>query len=227
MKAILPYSLLLFFILTCTKAHSQTFCTRPVEAFMAAPGGYAISGTALLEYSDFEALHFDNAFNTQSGPDLHVYLAKNFEAPPTPGNTNVDLGELISNSGAQSYPIPAGVAIDDYDYVLIHCLSFNHWWGGGLLGDIDCGVATHNATEEISISPYPNPATNFVMLNSPVHDLVKIMVMDMNGKIRITQLVSSQKQLKVDVSELETGMFFILGFDQKGAQLFRKKIITL
>ena len=202
MKAILPYSLLLFFILTCTKAHSQTFCTRPVEAFMAAPGGYAISGTALLEYSDFEA-------------------------PPTPGNTNVDLGELISNSGAQSYPIPAGVAIDDYDYVLIHCLSFNHWWGGGLLGDIDCGVATHNATEEISISPYPNPATNFVMLNSPVHDLVKIMVMDMNGKIRIMQPVSSQEQLKVDVSELETGMFFILGFDQKGAQLFRKKIITL
>ena len=53
------------------------------------------------------------------------------------------------------------------------------------------------------------------------------MVMDMNGKIRIMQPVSSQEQLKVDVSELETGMFFILGFDQKEAQLFRKKIITL
>jgi hypothetical protein len=193
---------------------------------MAAPGGYSISGTGLLEFSDFRALQFDNAFNTQSGPDLYVYLAINFEAPTAPGNTNLELGELVSNSGAQSYDIPLGVELDDYDYVLIHCKSFNHWWGGGLLGDIECGTATNILTDDISIIPYPNPATNYVILNSPVPDLVKIMVVDMNGKIRITQPVSSQEQLKVDVSELETGMFFILGLDQEGAQLFRKKIIT-
>jgi len=228
MKSILPSGLLLSFTLVCTISLSQnTICLRPVNAFMAAPGGYAINGTALLEYSDFEALHLDNAFNTQSGPDLHVYLAKNFEAPTAPGNTNVDLGELVSNSGASSYSIPAGVAIDDYDYVLIHCLSFNHWWGGGLLGDVSCTSATNKLTDDLSVSSYPNPATNFVIIDSPTASVAKIMVTDMNGRIRIAQPVSSQEQLKVDVSELETGMFIILGLDLKGTQLFRKMIVTL
>jgi hypothetical protein len=227
MKTMLPYGLLLSFILTSTFLHSQTTCTRSIQAFMAAPGGYSISGSALLEFSEFQVLNFDSAFGTQSGPDLHVYLAKNFEAPTAAGNTNIDLGQLISNSGAQSFNVPQGVAIGDYDYVLIHCKSFNHWWGGGLLGDINCATATQNLTDEISISPYPNPATNFVSINSPTPGTAKIVVVDINGRARITQPVSSQEQLKVDVSELEPGMFYILGYDVKGVQLFRKKIITL
>jgi hypothetical protein len=194
---------------------------------MAAPGGYSISGSALLEFADYHALHIDSAFGTQSGPDLHVYLAKNFEAPTAAGNTNIDLGELASNPGASSYAIPSGVAIEDYDYVLIHCKSFNHWWGGGLLGDVSCTSATNKLTDDLSVSSYPNPATNFVIIDSPTGGVAKIMVTDMNGRIRITQPVSSQEQLKVDVSELETGMFIILGLDLKGTQLFRKMIVTL
>jgi hypothetical protein len=227
MKSILLFSLIVSFSLDHTVSIGQT-CSQQITAFMAAPGGYNISGTGLLQADpEGTTLSFDNAFNTQSGPDLHVYLSINFESPTTPGNTNIDIAELTSNNGAQTYTIPSNVSLGDYNYVLIHCKSFNHWWGGGLLGEIDCGTATNNLTEEISISPYPNPATNYVIINSPTVNVTKIMIMDMNGRIRITQSVSSQEQLKVDINELENGMFFILGLNQQGAQLFRKKIITL
>ena len=105
MKPILLFSLVVSFSLFTTYSFSQT-CSQDIASFMAAPGGYNISGTGLLEAAqEGTTLSFDQAFNTQSGPDLHVYLSINFEAPTTPGNTNIDIGELTSNNGAQSYTI--------------------------------------------------------------------------------------------------------------------------
>lgn len=225
MKTLLPCTLILTLSLLYTLSYAQMFCFREVTAFNAAPGGYAISGTALMEFSDYKALHFDAAFATQAGPDLHVYLATNFESPSTPGNTNVDLGELESNTGAQSYIIPFDIEIEDYDYVLIHCLTFNHWWGGGLLDTVNCTSATHSVPDESGISVFPNPTTDLITLDLKSLGIEKIIVADVLGNIRLNQSISNQNQLTLDVHELENGLFFVAGLNSQGEFVFRKSII--
>lgn len=80
--------------------------------------GISVSGDVKIyqEGSQFK-LKLDN-FSISSGPDLKVYLSKS--ALPT---QFVNLGNLISQT---VYPVPAGVTVADYPYVLIHCQQYSH-----------------------------------------------------------------------------------------------------
>lgn len=192
---------------------------------MAAPGGYNISGTGLLEADGgVTTLSFDNAFNTQSGPDLHVYLSINFEAPTAQGNTNIDIGELIANSGAQSYTIPSNVNLGDYNYVLIHCKSFNHWWGGGLLGEINCVSATDNLSEKSSPTIYPNPTHDLLNISFAEQSVESIVITNELGQTMITQDVTGQKEFQFDMNSYKPGMYLLSGFNS-GKSIFNKRVI--
>ena len=218
MKKILTHFLIFCLSLLFTSTYSQT-CSRQIAAFDSAPGGYSISGSGLLESeNDATTLSFDNAFGTQSGPDLHVYLAINFEAPSVPGNTNIDLGELTSNSGAQSYSVPSGVGLGDFNYVLIHCKSFNHWWGGGLLGDIDCSTATDNVDKELSASIYPNP-TKGIIYFPEIDSRSQLMIYDFSGKLILNQNGISFHQL--DISKLGSGIYLLKLVNENGTTTAR------
>jgi len=220
-------TLILTFLLLPALSFSQN-CTRPIEAFMAAPGGYSITGSAVADFTpEGNTLSIDSAFGTQSGPDLHVYLSINFEAPTAQGNTNIDLGPLTSNTGAQSYTIPSEVGISDYNYVLVHCKSFNHWWGGGLLGDISCVSAVEPTQKESSTLIYPNPAADWINIQSPGEGVEEIMITDVLGKIRITQKQIDPLSSSINVSTLEQGMFFVVGTGSKGKIVFQKTIIRI
>ena len=192
---------------------------------MAAPGGYNISGTGLLEAAqEGTTLSFDQAFNTQSGPDLHVYLSINFEAPTTPGNTNIDIGELTSNQGAQSYTIPSNVALGDYNYVLIHCKSFNHWWGGGLLGEINCVSSTNTPAENQSLSVYPNPVLNEVTVSLTGNHLEEIAIMNLLGQVVSKQLVAGQNEVHIDMSYLQSGLYVLAGINSNKEIVINQRI---
>lgn len=223
MKPILLFSLVVSFSLFTTYSFSQT-CSQDIASFMAAPGGYNISGTGLLEAApEGTTLSFDQAFNTQSGPDLHVYLSINFEAPTTPGNTNIDIGELISNNGAQSYTIPSNVALGDYNYVLIHCKSFNHWWGGGLLGEINCVSATDHPNEKATLI-YPNPASDVITISLPGRDVQKITIMNFLGQVVMNQNISGQDEIQIDISKLNPGMYVLTGVNSSGEIILQNRI---
>ena len=218
MKTILTYILIVFSSCLSTFIFSQT-CTRTIASFDAAPGGYTINGAALLEsVDDAITLYFNEYFGTQSGPDLHVYLAINFEAPSTPGNTNIDLGELSSNSGSQSYSVPSGVSLDDYSYVLIHCLSFNHWWGGGLLDEINCTTATTDVNEDLSSSIYPNPSKGIIHLPE-FKPGTRIHIYNVSGNLIYSLDESISRQL--DLSQLASGIYFLKITDEKKSGIAR------
>ena len=218
MKTIAAYFLIFFLTFLSVLAYSQT-CIRQIPSFNAAPGGYVINGDGALEsVNDVITLHFNENFNTQSGPDLYVYLAINFEAPSVPGNTNVELAELISNSGAQSYAVPSGVSLDQYSYVLIHCKVFNHWWGGGMLGDIDCSTATNNVDNDLSDSIYPNPAKGIIYF--PHHEpATRIQIYNLSGKLIFSQYEINTHQL--DLSQFETGLYFLKWSSEKSSRTTR------
>lgn len=67
-------------------------------------------------------------FTFDGAPDPKVALGRDGYDP------NTILGPLASNSGAQSYPIPAGLDPADYNEVWIWCERFNVPLGKAILG---------------------------------------------------------------------------------------------
>ena len=59
-------------------------------------------------------------FSLDGAPDPWVGLGKGGKFVPA---TNA--GKLLSNTGAQSFTVPAGVNVDDFDEVYIFCVKFN------------------------------------------------------------------------------------------------------
>jgi Electron transfer DM13/Bacterial Ig-like domain (group 2) len=96
-------------------------------------GGYSVSGTASLKKNGTALeLSFGNNFMASNGPMLGVFLAKNASGSLSSGNS-IKVADLKSNSGGQSYPLPSGIAINDYNYVVIYCIPFNVRFGTALL----------------------------------------------------------------------------------------------
>jgi hypothetical protein len=101
----------------------------------AARGGtnYTVRGTAILEEQEDGALvvRFEDNFATSSGPGLEVFLSST--SVVNAGSLN--LGTLQSTRGAQSYRVgDRSVALDTYDFVVIHCVPFNVTFGAAQLG---------------------------------------------------------------------------------------------
>ena len=59
-------------------------------------------------------------FSLDGAPDPWVGLGKDGKFVPA---TNA--GKLRSNTGAQSYTVPAGIDVDDFNEVYIYCVKFN------------------------------------------------------------------------------------------------------
>ncbi len=70
---------------------------------------HLVEGEALLRFEDFEVTN---------GPDLRVNLVLG-------DGSMVDLGALKGSLGNQNYDIPADVALDDIESVLIYCRAFS------------------------------------------------------------------------------------------------------
>lgn len=69
-----------------------------------------------------------DSFSVSSGPDLHVYLAK--EATPI---HFIDLGKLHSITGKQFYAINGAPDFAVYKYTVIHCQQYNVVFGSAEL----------------------------------------------------------------------------------------------
>ena len=65
-------------------------------------------------------------FRSKNGPDLHVYLSREF--PTTTfgslGDSPLHLGALKGNIGSQNYEIPADAELGGYQSVVIYCRPF-------------------------------------------------------------------------------------------------------
>ncbi len=76
-------------------------------------------------------IEFDQAFKTDSGPDLFVILTRQNQ-PPITGireQDYVSLGMLQSTSGNQRYAIPADLNLSEFASVTIWCRQFNANFG--------------------------------------------------------------------------------------------------
>lgn len=67
------------------------------------------------------------------------------------------------------------------------------------------GLNTLNKTD-ITLSVFPNPATNFVNFSTPSIDATKVIVIDINGKIIVSENMEAGK-LKLNTSNFATGIY--------------------
>lgn len=105
---------------------------------------YDVEGTwHIVQADDRLTVRLGDDFVTKNGPDLHVLLSpKPFAAL---NNDNAMEGALVAGllvtrddstffrkmKGAQSFTLPAGTRLADYQTIVIHCVEFSHLWAGG------------------------------------------------------------------------------------------------
>jgi len=102
----------------------ETSDDMPGSAALLAEGefmarAHGVEGKALLiQDGDNKVLRFED-FDTDNGPNLHIYLASSL------GNDDfIDLGKIKATKGNVNYEIPDGVDVEKYDKVLVWCVPF-------------------------------------------------------------------------------------------------------
>lgn len=125
--------------------------------------------------------------------------------------------EIIDGAVFQSYTI----AQEDFGRYLIFqvtpvaisgdpAVGFTVYVVSGLVGVVN--------TSEIGLPPlqlYPNPATDFLNVTSPVN-LERIEVYDLTGRIQYTSGMLNSKQASIGLSDFKNGFYFLKCFDFDG-----------
>lgn len=98
-----------------------------VAAFQRA--AHSISGTGVLQVNSEGNLEvvFSDDFSVDDGPGLEVFLSNS----QTPDQTSINLGSLNAITGSQTYAVPNNVMINDFEWVVIHCVPYNIVFGRG------------------------------------------------------------------------------------------------
>jgi Electron transfer DM13 len=105
-------------------AFDETNATLLREGTWMGSSGYNASGTAKIYDDNGKKVLLLSNFSSSNGPDLKVYLSTT-----TGAASFVNLGNLKSTSGRQTYAIPDGTDIDQFKFALIWCQQFSVLFG--------------------------------------------------------------------------------------------------
>lgn len=96
---------------------------------------YNINGHWAIETKDDKLfVVFGEDFSTPRGPDVKVFLSrKRMEDIDKRESVDIEglfLGEMTVFKGAQTYEIPSGTVLEDYESIVVHCKAYSVVWGG-------------------------------------------------------------------------------------------------
>jgi hypothetical protein len=86
--------------------------------------GHSVSGTATVYDDSGKLVVVLDPFSTQNGPDLKLYLSTDQSA-----SQYINLGDLKSTTGKQSYEITGTTDLNQYKFVLVWCQDFSVLFG--------------------------------------------------------------------------------------------------
>lgn len=95
----------------------DTVISEPVPV-VDTPAHQASGSVRIVKRGDEAVVRYED-YKTINGPDLRIYLANDLDA-----KDYVDLGPIKGTEGNINYPVPAGVDISRYRYVLTWCEDF-------------------------------------------------------------------------------------------------------
>jgi len=79
--------------------------------------GYNVSGSVAV---DDNTVELGSNFSASNGPGLYIYLTTSSSSV----SGGIELGALVSTAGVQSYNIPQGEDVNNYQYVIVYCKPF-------------------------------------------------------------------------------------------------------
>ncbi|MCI0752015.1 MAG: DM13 domain-containing protein [Flammeovirgaceae bacterium] len=86
--------------------------------------GHSVSGTATVYDDAGKLVVVLDPFSTQNGPDLKLYLSTDQSA-----SQYINLGDLKSTTGKQSYEITGTTDLAQFKFVLVWCQDFSVLFG--------------------------------------------------------------------------------------------------
>lgn len=93
---------------------------------------FKVKGSWSIEKrSDGEYLVLSDDFKTRKAPDLKFFLSKKSYGDINGRNATdeaVLISQISSAKGGQSYKIPAGVNVSDYQSLVLHCEQYSKLW---------------------------------------------------------------------------------------------------
>ncbi len=202
-------------------------CSRTGN-FVSNDAGTPTSGsvTVVLQNNGEKQISLGTNFSTTPGPDIHVILCKSarYNRP-----TDVVVsGLLTQTNGAQTFNVPSNVDLNQFKYVLIHCIAYNHRFGYATLGNStgpDCPTLGINDfdTDVNSIKIFPNPTDD--VLNFTVEDEAEVSIYDLSGKKINSDAVLTKENNSLSIYSQPRGIYFveINSNDQKTTQKIVKK----
>lgn len=218
---------LALFLLFSSFSFIQAQCIR--DAIFQDGPDYTLDGTATLTFlsNGTKTLSFNSEFTTPYGPDLHVYLSQSATVS-TPGGqlqtpNTIELGLLKNNVGSQSYDlsgITPSVDIDSYEYVIIHCKDFDHYWGTGTFGTksgTECGNLSVAAIEDESIAIYPTIVkNNKIIIELKNNQTASLFLYSLLGELVQEPLLLSEEKNIIETRSLTSGIYILqLDFGNK------------
>lgn len=126
-------SMLLLFLCAVATLNAQEITAERVANLN--PEMYTITGDAVLRTYDNGTLELSLTpdFTTPQGPDVRIFLGTSLSL--TNAVELIDLSSINHFSGAYSVTVPAGIDIEQYDYVLFFCVAFQQFWASGQFGE--------------------------------------------------------------------------------------------
>ncbi len=115
---------------------------EPVEDRIIASGtwtkkSFKSKGTWTIAVEDgVTMVKLDADFSTRKAPDLKIFLTPKSVSEVNRKNAlegSVLIASLSSNKGAQSYVVPEGVDLSDFQSIIIHCEAFTKLWSAAAL----------------------------------------------------------------------------------------------
>lgn len=179
----------------------------------------SVVGTAtFIQNGSTKTIELGTDFLSDSGPDLDVYLSPD----PNPVANGIKLEALTSLSGTQTYDVPVGIEINDYEYIVVHCTQYNHLYGYALLntasGNCSLALGTDDAKSLKNFKlVQSDKGISFISENELSKPSVKIY--DLNGKLVLeTNTVSKTLLIK------DSGIYFVTVSASEGG--FKQRVFV-
>jgi Secretion system C-terminal sorting domain/Electron transfer DM13 len=171
-------------------------------------------------------------FSTASGPDVRVYLVNRgtltdaqlkipmmFNARP-----KIEMG-MSPASGMMSFTktIPSGMNISDFDTVYFFCQQFSQFWDFGSFMPftaVNCVFLASDTFEKSSLKIYPNPVNS--ELNIENAENLKVKIYTVIGNIMLTEDSKIDSSRKINVSNLNSGIYFLELIDTENNRLVKR-----
>lgn len=209
MKRIITFT---FFVLLLSAQTAVAQCLRTGN-FISNGSDTPTSGSATIIFQtsgEKQVILGSNFSTSNNGPDIHVILCKT--AFYNPSTDLIISGVLTQITGMQSFTVPSNVELNDFQYVLIHCVAFNHRFGYATLGNpsgISCSTLAASSfdSESNTIRAFPNPTKD--QLTFLVEEDSKVTIYDFIGKKIGNNLHISKVSNSITLDSYPKGIYIV------------------